>query len=58
MSFAISSIFFFRADEAEVQGDQKNTQRYNVEFVFDSDVKCGITVYYFAMEEFNNGQLV
>ncbi|CAI9735227.1 E3 ubiquitin-protein ligase MGRN1-like [Octopus vulgaris] len=35
-----------------------NYFRYNIEFTFDSDVKCAITIYYFAMEEINNGQLV
>ena len=35
-----------------------NHHRYNIEFTFDSDVKCAITIYYFAMEEISNGQLV
>ncbi|GAB1610166.1 probable E3 ubiquitin-protein ligase MGRN1 isoform X1 [Argonauta hians] len=35
-----------------------NYFRYNLEFTFDTDVKCAITIYYFAMEEINNGQLV
>ncbi|CAG2194848.1 E3 ubiquitin-protein ligase MGRN1,Probable E3 ubiquitin-protein ligase MGRN1,E3 ubiquitin ligase RNF157,E3 ubiquitin ligase Rnf157 [Mytilus edulis] len=52
------SLRFVKVDEAEVEDDQKTTNRYNVEFVFDSDVKCAITIYYFATEEFNNGQLV
>lgn len=28
--------------------------RYNIEFTFDTDVKCAITVYYFAKEEIIN----
>ncbi|XP_052071331.1 probable E3 ubiquitin-protein ligase MGRN1 [Mytilus californianus] len=52
------SLRFVKVDEAEVEDDQKTTNKYNVEFVFDSDVKCAITIYYFATEEFNNGQLV
>lgn len=24
---------------------------YNIEFTFDSDVRCGITIYYFCTEE-------
>ena len=31
---------------------------YNVEFTFDSDVKCAITIYYFATEEITNKQAV
>jgi hypothetical protein len=48
-------------EEAEKEDDhsQKDkNNRYNIEFVFDSDVKCAITIHYFATEEFNNGQLM
>jgi hypothetical protein len=49
-------------EEAEKEDDHsqkdKNNNRYNIEFVFDSDVKCAITIHYFATEEFNNGQLM
>jgi len=31
---------------------------YNVEFTFDADVKCAITIYYFATEEITNKQAV
>lgn len=30
--------------------------RYNIEFTFDTDVKCAITIYYFAKEEISNKQ--
>ncbi|CAH1795065.1 unnamed protein product [Owenia fusiformis] len=30
---------------------------YNIEFTFDTDVRCAITVYYFATEEMSNGQV-
>ncbi|XP_061180970.1 E3 ubiquitin-protein ligase MGRN1-like isoform X2 [Saccostrea echinata] len=36
--------------------DSINT-KYNIEFTFDSDSKCAITVYYFATEDVNNGQI-
>lgn len=29
---------------------------YNVEFTFDTDVKCAITIFYFATEEIVNKQ--
>ncbi|XP_013395504.1 E3 ubiquitin-protein ligase MGRN1 isoform X2 [Lingula anatina] len=32
--------------------------KYNIEFTFDSDVKCAVTVYHFATEEITNGQAV
>ena len=32
--------------------------QYNIEFTFDTDVRCAITVYYFATEEISNGQAV
>lgn len=31
---------------------------YNIEFTFDTDVRCVITIYYFATEEISNGQAV
>ncbi|CAG5132039.1 unnamed protein product [Candidula unifasciata] len=31
---------------------------YNVEFIFDSDVRCAIKIYYFAAEEFAGGHVV
>ncbi|CAE1165052.1 E3 ubiquitin-protein ligase MGRN1,Probable E3 ubiquitin-protein ligase MGRN1,E3 ubiquitin ligase Rnf157,E3 ubiquitin ligase RNF157 [Acanthosepion pharaonis] len=56
---------FVRISDAEkVPLDNSDTEqtfnhhRYNIEFTFDSDVKCAITIYYFAMEEISNGQLV
>jgi len=36
---------------------QSNT-RYNIEFTFDTDVKCSITIYYFATEEIINKTVV
>lgn len=29
----------------------KKPNRFNIEFVFDCDVRCAITIYYFSMEE-------
>lgn len=55
------SLRFVKVEEAEKEDDhsQKDkNNRYNIEFVFDSDVKCAITIHYFATEEFNNGQLI
>lgn len=34
------------------EGDvDKKTTRFNIEFTFDCDVRCAITVYYFCTEE-------
>jgi len=35
---------------------EASSTRYNIEFTFDSDVKCAITIYYFATEEIVNKQ--
>ena len=35
---------------------EPSSTRYNIEFTFDSDVKCAITIYYFATEEIVNKQ--
>lgn len=29
----------------------KKSNRFNIEFTFDSDVRCAITIYYFCTEE-------
>ncbi|KAK3582687.1 hypothetical protein CHS0354_013034 [Potamilus streckersoni] len=42
-----------RSGEADPASSQ-----YNIEFVFDSDVKCSIKIYYLATEEISNGQIV
>lgn len=36
----------------------ETSQKYNIEFTFDTDVKCAITIYYFATEEISNKQAV
>ncbi|XP_022316902.2 putative E3 ubiquitin-protein ligase MGRN1 isoform X2 [Crassostrea virginica] len=43
-------------DLEEDKSDSTST-KYNIEFTFDSDSKCAITIYYFAMEDVNNGQI-
>jgi len=35
---------------------EASSTRYNIEFTFDSDVKCAIKIYYFATEEIVNKQ--
>ena len=54
--------FFHRIPEAEKlksddSQDELNNGKYNLEFIFDSDVKCFIKVYYLATEEIANGHL-
>lgn len=36
---------------AKIHGDGTKTNAYNIEFVFDADARCAITVYYFCIEE-------
>lgn len=43
---------------ADESSKEQMNSRYNLEFTFDSDVKCAITVYYFAAEDISNGQIV
>uniref|UniRef100_T1J9H5 RING-type E3 ubiquitin transferase n=1 Tax=Strigamia maritima TaxID=126957 RepID=T1J9H5_STRMM len=54
------SLRFLRACEeiddknVKAAGDcqiEKPSTKYNIEFAFDSDVRCSITIYYFASEE-------
>lgn len=48
------------ADKVTMDGSVEgcmNTQ-YNIEFIFDSDVKCAIKIYYFCAEEIVNGQVI
>lgn len=44
-------------DETPMTNETAST-RYNIEFTFDTDVKCAITIYYFASEEMINKQIV
>jgi len=37
---------------------ESTSTHYNIEFTFDSDVKCAITIYYFATEEIINKHAV
>ncbi|GFN87244.1 E3 ubiquitin-protein ligase mgrn1 [Plakobranchus ocellatus] len=48
------------ADKVTVDGSVEGclSTQYNVEFIFDSDVKCAIRVHYFCAEEVVNGQVV
>ncbi|XP_064634105.1 probable E3 ubiquitin-protein ligase MGRN1 isoform X2 [Lineus longissimus] len=47
------------ADRNSVDATENGSStKYNLEFTFDSDVRCAITIYYFATEEFSNGQMV
>jgi len=41
-------------NDAEVCEQRKTC--YNIEFTFDTDAKCAITIYYFATEEIVNKQ--
>ncbi|XP_014663747.1 PREDICTED: probable E3 ubiquitin-protein ligase MGRN1 [Priapulus caudatus] len=58
------SVRFVRSAETpKASGDETalNTEpntRYNIEFTFDCDVRCAITIYYFATEELANGMVV
>ena len=39
--------------------DQEDSSTlYNIEFVFDSDVRCTVKIHYFAAEEVAGGQIM
>lgn len=47
------SVRFVKASDCAVkmQGDGTKTNSYNIEFIFDADARCAITVYYFCIED-------
>ncbi|XP_019545169.3 probable E3 ubiquitin-protein ligase MGRN1 [Aedes albopictus] len=47
------SVRFVKASDcnAKIHGDGTKTNAYNIEFVFDADARCAITVYYFCIED-------
>ena len=45
-------------DTSHTDTQEQSTTRYNIEFTFDTDVKCAITIYYFATEEISNKQVM
>lgn len=55
------SSFFFRIPEAEKlqleEPDESLNNKYNMEFTFDSDVKCAIKISFFCTEEISGGQI-
>lgn len=44
-------------EKVPLDHEESNTL-YNIEFVFDSDVRCTIRIHYFAIEEVIGGQIV
>lgn len=57
MNIRKESLRFVKVPEAVDQERSENvpphpvTTSYNIDFIFDSDVRCGITIYYFCTEE-------
>lgn len=47
------SVRFVKASDCavKIQGDGTKTNSYNIEFIFDADARCAITVYYFCIED-------
>lgn len=45
-------------NQTEEPVEEEVVHRYNVEFTFDADAKCAITIYYFATEEIAGGQIM
>ena len=45
-------------DDNNATEEPPSSTHYNIEFTFDSDVKCAITIYYFATEEIINKHAV
>lgn len=60
----LRSLVNIRRDSVRLVKDLDETNqpstniRYNIEFTFDTDVKCAITIYYFAKEEIANKQAI
>ncbi|KAL0272083.1 UNVERIFIED_CONTAM: hypothetical protein PYX00_005192 [Menopon gallinae] len=56
------SVRFVKAPESVLQekfpNEMLKDNKFNIEFTFDSDVKCSITLYYFCTEEITNTGLV
>ncbi|GFR58746.1 E3 ubiquitin-protein ligase MGRN1 [Elysia marginata] len=48
------------ADKVTMEGSMEGCMnpQYNIEFIFDSDVKCAIKIHYFCAEEIVNGQVI
>jgi len=47
-----------QSNSEQITQSDEISQKYNIEFTFDTDVKCAITIYYFATEEISNKQAV
>lgn len=50
----IYHLFIFRPPETTGDGASENTvsgTSYNIEFSFDTDVRCAVTIKYFCTEE-------
>lgn len=45
------------AEKVPLEQEDSNTL-YNIEFVFDSDVRCTVRIHYFALEEVIGGQII
>ncbi|XP_064601984.1 E3 ubiquitin-protein ligase MGRN1-like isoform X2 [Liolophura sinensis] len=45
-------------NQTEEPVEEEVVHKYNVEFTFDADTKCAITIYYFATEEIAGGQIM
>ncbi|XP_070580275.1 probable E3 ubiquitin-protein ligase MGRN1 isoform X2 [Ptychodera flava] len=39
-------------------GEEQVNHQYTIEFTFDTEAKVGITIYYFASEDINNGKVM
>lgn len=61
MCDADMGVFAFRIPEVEkLQPDEKDeslNNKYNIEFMFDCDVKCTVKIMLFCTEEISNGQI-
>lgn len=62
MNIRKESLKFVRVSESVLRTnfseDVPKDNKYNIEFTFDCDSKCAITLYYFCTEEVTNSGLV
>ncbi|KAL3178845.1 hypothetical protein MRX96_009513 [Rhipicephalus microplus] len=57
------SLRFVRIQDESLKADDDTTEvappcRYNIEFTFDTDVRCAITIHYFCAEEITSNGLI
>lgn len=54
MNIRKESVRFVKIADTSIKADSTDVKgSFNIEFVFDADAKCAITIYYFCTEDIN-----